>query len=56
MNWDCNGIIRYSDPCSGCSKCYNKHETLRSQRRWWHAFVKKVDHFSTGIKFLFETF
>ncbi|OXU30059.1 hypothetical protein TSAR_015262, partial [Trichomalopsis sarcophagae] len=47
INWDCNGVIRYSDPCSGCSKCCQEQEKQSpSGRRWWHSFVpiiKKTD-------------
>ncbi|XP_011499911.1 PREDICTED: acylglycerol kinase, mitochondrial [Ceratosolen solmsi marchali] len=48
LNWECNGLVRYSDPCSGCSKCYKVEETTSTDRRWWHAFVPKVKKFSTG--------
>lgn len=50
MNWDCNGVISYSDPCSGCSKCYEEHQqTSATGKRWWHAFIPKVKNFSSGI-------
>ncbi|KAG7197447.1 hypothetical protein KM043_013297 [Ampulex compressa] len=44
LNWKCDAVIRYTSPCSGCSRCY-KDMTLNQiqerNRRWWHAFTSK---------------
>ncbi|XP_024943863.1 acylglycerol kinase, mitochondrial isoform X2 [Cephus cinctus] len=44
LNWDCDGVIRYTEPCDGCSRCYYEHQTTSNstlERRWWHSFLPK---------------
>lgn len=41
VTWKCQANLIYSDPCSGCSNCYEKPES-QSQKlhntRWWSQF------------------
>ncbi|CRK95545.1 CLUMA_CG009010, isoform A [Clunio marinus] len=41
VQWDCKAKMIYSDPCAGCSNCYEKVES-KTQRlhstRWWSKF------------------
>ncbi|XP_034950527.1 acylglycerol kinase, mitochondrial [Chelonus insularis] len=47
INWDCNANIRYSDPCQGCSNCYNKSQfNESSDKRWWHVFIPRIKSYS----------
>ncbi|XP_074103368.1 acylglycerol kinase-like protein Mulk [Cotesia typhae] len=40
--WNCNATIRYSDPCIGCSKCYQPDKSpAQLDVRWWHVFIPK---------------
>lgn len=42
LNWNCNATIRYTDPCPGCSKCYQQYQSSgQSDVRWWHVFIPK---------------
>lgn len=43
LNWKCDATIRYSDPCEGCSRCYQEQNSPVeiSTKRWWHAFVPR---------------
>ncbi|KAK0170948.1 hypothetical protein PV328_008724 [Microctonus aethiopoides] len=43
VNWDCSGTIKYSDPCSGCSHCYENlsNQNSSSDKRWWQVFIPK---------------
>ncbi|KAK7582479.1 hypothetical protein V9T40_013924 [Parthenolecanium corni] len=40
--------IKFSSPCSGCSKCYTDRLDLRRprvvepQKRWWHVFIRNL--------------
>ncbi|XP_033225828.1 acylglycerol kinase, mitochondrial [Belonocnema kinseyi] len=46
LNWNCNGVIRYSDPCDGCSRCYQEQYSFsktQAEKRWWHAFVPRIN-------------
>lgn len=48
VNWDINGTIRYSDPCNGCSRCYNKDDNNDSSgSRWWHVFIPRTTYAQT---------
>lgn len=41
VSWDCKANIIYSDPCSGCSNCYEKTESKTQKlhnARWWSKF------------------
>ncbi|KAG5677739.1 hypothetical protein PVAND_007470 [Polypedilum vanderplanki] len=41
ITWNCDAKVTYTEPCNGCSNCYEKIET-RSQKlhnsRWWSKF------------------
>lgn len=41
VTWNCKANLLYSEPCSGCSNCYEKTES-RTQKlhnaRWWSKF------------------
>ncbi|XP_063975455.1 acylglycerol kinase, mitochondrial isoform X2 [Diachasmimorpha longicaudata] len=42
VNWEINGTLRYSEPCSGCSTCYDDNQTPEStEKRWWHVFIPR---------------
>ncbi|XP_029673153.1 acylglycerol kinase, mitochondrial isoform X1 [Formica exsecta] len=45
LNWKCNAVMKYSNPCKGCSYCYSKelsyNQSTNLNRRWWHAFLPK---------------
>ncbi|XP_058804230.1 acylglycerol kinase, mitochondrial isoform X2 [Phymastichus coffea] len=47
INWDCNGVLRYFDPCSGCSNCHHKQDPTLN-KRWWHSFVPKIKQSPNG--------
>ena len=51
LNWNCDGVIRYSDPCNGCSLCYTKNEDSHVNKKWWHAFVPKTPNYSSSNYF-----
>lgn len=44
ITWNCSAQLTYSEPCQGCSNCYEKIET-KSQKlqnsRWWSKFNSK---------------
>lgn len=41
--------LKFSSPCSGCSKCFTDRLDLRKaqveglQKRWWHVFVRNFN-------------
>ncbi|XP_048507133.1 acylglycerol kinase, mitochondrial isoform X2 [Athalia rosae] len=42
LSWDCKADLQYSDPCSGCSRCWQKQQSSHltsNDRRWWHSFI-----------------
>lgn len=45
LNWKCNAVLKYTNPCKGCSYCYSKemyyNQSANSNRRWWHAFLPR---------------
>jgi len=45
LNWKCNAVMKYTNPCKGCSRCYSKdlsyNQFTNSNRRWWHALLPK---------------
>ncbi|XP_023318617.1 acylglycerol kinase, mitochondrial [Trichogramma pretiosum] len=46
IKWQHDGIIRYSDPCKGCSKCY-KEDQIQQQttnKRWYHRLYSVSDN------------
>ncbi|XP_032685055.1 acylglycerol kinase, mitochondrial isoform X2 [Odontomachus brunneus] len=49
LNWNCNAILKYTNPCKGCSYCYSREissdQSARSNRRWWNAFLPKTRTF-----------
>ncbi|EFN62771.1 Acylglycerol kinase, mitochondrial [Camponotus floridanus] len=49
LNWNCNAIMKYTNPCKGCSHCYSKelsyNQSTNFNRRWWHAFLPKKQTF-----------
>jgi acylglycerol kinase len=54
ITWNCKADLIYSDPCSGCSNCYEKLES-RTQKlqsgRWWSKFnaVEKPPEYSKTL-------
>jgi acylglycerol kinase len=41
ITWNCKANILYSDPCSGCSNCYNRAPKANiGGGRWWSKFEK----------------
>lgn len=41
VSWSCKADLIYSEPCSGCSNCYEKTETKTQKlhnARWWSKF------------------
>ncbi|XP_036147827.1 acylglycerol kinase, mitochondrial isoform X2 [Monomorium pharaonis] len=49
LNWNCNAVMKYTNPCKGCSSCYSKNffrdQSMYSNRRWWHVFLPKRQTF-----------
>ncbi|XP_072761009.1 acylglycerol kinase, mitochondrial isoform X2 [Anoplolepis gracilipes] len=49
LNWKCNAVMKYTNPCKGCSHCYSKelayNQSTNLNRRWWHAFLPKKQTF-----------
>lgn len=44
ITWNCRANLIYSDPCQGCSNCYEKIETQQQKLqsgRWWSIFNPK---------------
>lgn len=44
ITWNCDSKLIYSQPCSGCSNCYEKIESKSqklSKNRWWSKFNAK---------------
>ncbi|XP_031833350.1 acylglycerol kinase-like protein Mulk isoform X2 [Nomia melanderi] len=45
LNWNCDATIKYTNPCDGCSNCYQKDMSLNEfanmNKRWWHAFIPR---------------
>lgn len=41
LTWTCKAKLAYSDPCTGCSNCFEKRKTLADSGRWWSKFVPK---------------
>lgn len=41
LTWTCKAKLAYSDPCTGCSNCFEKRKTLADNGRWWSKFVPK---------------
>ncbi|XP_054003363.1 acylglycerol kinase, mitochondrial isoform X2 [Hylaeus anthracinus] len=45
LNWNCDVTMKYTDPCEGCSNCYQRNTSLNefsnTNKRWWHAFVPR---------------
>lgn len=43
--WNCKAKVTYTEPCQGCSKCYQEHQQQPKQepaRRWWSVFIPKA--------------
>ncbi|KAL6447224.1 hypothetical protein ACFW04_001482 [Cataglyphis niger] len=45
LNWKCNAVMKYTNPCKGCSYCYSKdlsyNQSTNLNKRWWHVFLPK---------------
>lgn len=44
ITWNCKANLIYSDPCSGCSNCYEKTESKTQKLhsgRWWSKFASQ---------------
>lgn len=42
LNWSLNGTLKYTDPCTGCSHCYQENQSNTSvEKRWWHVFIPR---------------
>ncbi|XP_076174287.1 acylglycerol kinase-like protein Mulk [Ptiloglossa arizonensis] len=45
LNYNRDVTIKYTNPCDGCSQCYQRDTSLNefgnTNKRWWHAFVPK---------------
>lgn len=58
LNWKCNAIMKYTNPCKGCSYCYSKdlsyNQSTNSNRRWWHAFLPRKQTFVSGKEILIK--
>lgn len=51
LNWNCNAVLKYTNPCKGCSRCYSEesyNETMHKNRRWWHAFLPRKQPLVSG--------
>lgn len=43
--WHCQATVKYTEPCSGCNKCYkdlHQEEKKEQPRRWWSVFLPKA--------------
>nr|XP_033327193.1 acylglycerol kinase, mitochondrial isoform X1 [Megalopta genalis] len=40
LNWNCDAVIKYTNPCDGCSRCH-RSDIISTNKRWWHAFLPK---------------
>ncbi|XP_022909206.2 acylglycerol kinase, mitochondrial [Onthophagus taurus] len=38
LTWDCSALVRYSEPCQGCSNCYIENNPPIA-KRWYHRFL-----------------
>lgn len=58
LNWKCNAVMKYSNPCKGCSYCYSKelsyNQSTNLNRRWWHAFLPKKQTLVPGKMILIK--
>lgn len=49
LTWKCNAMMKYTNPCKGCSRCCSKelihNQSTNLNRRWWHAFLPKGQTF-----------
>lgn len=46
VSWDCKANLIYSEPCGGCSNCYEKAESKTQKMhntRWWSKFNNNQD-------------
>jgi acylglycerol kinase len=46
VTWNCRANLIYSDPCQGCSNCFEKVETKTQKMqntRWWSKFNTNVE-------------
>lgn len=43
LTWTCKAKLAYSEPCMGCSNCFEKHQvkSVGNDGRWWSKFVPK---------------
>jgi acylglycerol kinase len=45
LEWECQGQIKYLEPCSGCSKCGGRHLLPEADepknKLWWQSFNSK---------------
>jgi hypothetical protein len=53
VSWQCKGVLNYSLPCSGCSRCMQPVEMDTSTHRWWHVFVSRqiMEPGNTSLRF-----
>ncbi|XP_012219224.1 acylglycerol kinase, mitochondrial [Linepithema humile] len=50
LTWKCNAVMKYTNPCKGCSRCYFEqlaYSQSNLNRRWWHAFLPKRQTFAS---------
>lgn len=47
LNWSIDGTLKYTDPCSGCSRCYldNINEQNTTSKKWWHVFIPRKTNY-----------
>jgi len=58
LNWKCNAILKYTNPCKGCSCCYSKefyNEPTDMNKRWWHVFLPRKQILLSGKWIIVET-
>lgn len=43
LTWNCSSKLLYTDPCPGCSNCYQKrwNSNGENRRRWWSMFIPR---------------
>lgn len=52
LKWNCNAMMKYTDPCTGCSQCYQNtlsfcESSGSANKRWWHAFLPRKTTFAS---------
>ncbi|XP_043251580.1 acylglycerol kinase, mitochondrial [Colletes gigas] len=50
LSWNYDVLMNYTNPCDGCSHCYQK-DFVSSNKRWWHAFVSRRNTITDNVDY-----